>query len=81
MFNVPNKRGFNEVVYYLLSVVYPEKSKEAFVWPCLNKKDEMKFRSDVVKFISLIAEVSVIFYYFCLLHFGFHEILKTTFNS
>ncbi|XP_075229810.1 uncharacterized protein LOC142329266 isoform X3 [Lycorma delicatula] len=58
MFAVPNKMGFNEVVYYLLNIIYPAKCKETLVWPCLSRKDEMKFRSDVAKFIAFINEIT-----------------------
>ncbi|XP_075225113.1 uncharacterized protein LOC142326454 isoform X7 [Lycorma delicatula] len=58
MFAVPNKMGFNEVVYHLLNIIYPAKCKETLVWPCLSRKDEMKFRSDVAKFIAFINEIT-----------------------
>jgi hypothetical protein len=58
MFKVPNKRGFENSMHYLLSIVDPEKCAKMIPWPLIDKKGESQFRTSVKMFLMEINTVS-----------------------
>lgn len=55
MFSVPNQTGFSELLYFFINLLEPEKCKNLFVWPCINKRDQIKFR---IAACQIITEIS-----------------------
>jgi len=58
MFKVPNKKGFENSMRYLLSIVEPEKCAKMIPWPLIDKKGESQFRTSVRMFLMEINTVS-----------------------
>jgi hypothetical protein len=58
MFKVPNKRGFENVMLYLLNNVDPVKCAKVIPWPLLDRKGESQFRTSVKIFLMEINSVS-----------------------
>ncbi|KAK3097388.1 hypothetical protein FSP39_009198, partial [Pinctada imbricata] len=59
MFNLPNKRGAEYVLHFLLTRLDPVICKKEFrdCWPVSDKKQEQRFRSICYNWISAIAKV------------------------
>jgi hypothetical protein len=58
MFKVPNKKGFENSMHYLLSIVDPVKCAKMIPWPLIDKKGESQFRTAVKRFLMEINTVS-----------------------
>jgi hypothetical protein len=58
MFKVPNKKGFENSMHYLLNIVNPVKCVEMIPWPLIDKKRESQFRTSVKMFLMEINNVS-----------------------
>jgi len=58
MFKVPNKKGFENCMHYLLSTVDPEKCGKMIPWPLIDKKGESQFRASVRIFLMEVNTVS-----------------------
>jgi len=58
MFKVPNKKGFENTVHYLLRIVDPAKCAKMIPWPLIDKKAESQFRTSVKRFLMEINTVS-----------------------
>jgi hypothetical protein len=54
MFKVPNKKGFENTMHYLLSFVDPAKCAKMIPWPLIDKKVESQFRTSVKTFLMEI---------------------------
>jgi len=54
MFKVPNKKGFENTMHYLLSIVDPAKCAKMIPWPLTDKKVESQFRASVKTFLMEI---------------------------
>lgn len=56
MFDKPNTMGFLYVSHYL-SVIYDSKLfKQTVNWPVLCKKDEVKYRTEIKNFFSVLSQ-------------------------
>jgi len=58
MFKVPNKKGFENSMHYLLNIVDSAKCAKMIQWPLIDKKDESQFRTSVKRFLMEINTVS-----------------------
>lgn len=58
MFKVPNVKGFQDSMHYLLSIVEPVKCAIMIPWPLLDKKGESQFRIAVKTLLMEINGVS-----------------------
>jgi hypothetical protein len=58
MFKVPNKKGFENAMHYLLKTVDPVKCAKMIPWPLIDKKGESQFRTSVKMFLMEINHVS-----------------------
>ena len=58
MFKVPNKKGFENAMHYLLNIVDPVKCAKRIPWPLLDKKGESQFRIAVKMFLMEVNSVS-----------------------
>jgi hypothetical protein len=66
MFKVPNKKGFENAMHYLLSIVDPVKCAKMIPWPLIDKKLESQFRTSVKMFLMVINTVSNVTAVLCL---------------
>jgi hypothetical protein len=58
MFKLPNIKGFQDSVHYLLSIIEPVKCAKMIPWPLLDKKAESQFRISVKALLMEINGVS-----------------------
>jgi hypothetical protein len=58
MFKVPNKKGFENCMHYLLNIVNPVKCAKFISWPLIDRKGELQFRTSVKMFLMEINTVS-----------------------
>jgi hypothetical protein len=70
MFKVPNKKGFENIMHYLLNIVDPMKCAKVIPWPLLDRKAESQFRISVKIFLMEINSVSnvtaILHFVYCL---------------
>ena len=57
IFKVPNKKGFENSMHYLLSIVDPEKCAKMIPWPLIDKQGQSQFRTSVKMFLMEINTV------------------------
>ena len=63
MFKVPNKKGFENCIHYLLSIVNPEKCAKMIPWPLIDKKGESQFRTSVrlsLMEINIVSNITAV---------------------
>jgi hypothetical protein len=58
MFVVPNIKGFQESMHFLLNIIEPVKCAKMVPWPLLDKKAESQFRISVKTLLMEINGVS-----------------------
>jgi hypothetical protein len=58
MFKLPNKKGFQDSMHFLLNIIEPVKCEKMIPWPLLDKKAESQFRISVKTLLMVINAVS-----------------------